>query len=316
MHFSRKSRYAVVIGGANIDITGASSAALVAGDSNPGIVRFSAGGVARNVAENLARLDVPVYFLTVFGGDMYAEHMKQECMQTGIDISAAQTLPERTSSVYLCINDAAGEMQLAVSDMNLYDSLTPEYIAVNMLLINGAAVCITDTNIPKASLEFLARHCTVPLFIDPVSTAKAEKIRDILPFIHTIKPNKMEMQCLTGIRLTDDRSLRNAAAVLLQAGVKRLIVSLGKDGLFCSDAGQCLLLPAMEVSPVSTTGAGDSLFAGIAWAFIHGFDLETSARVGQAAASICIESPHTVSRSVTKELLCKRAGIRGEEYGI
>lgn len=301
--------YAVVIGGANIDIAGTSDAEPIAGDSNPGTVCFSSGGVARNVAENLARLGVPVRFLTVFGGDPYAERIKQDCVQAGIDISAAKTEASRTTSVYLSINDNRGEMRIAVSDMRLYDALTPGYLESHLDLINQAAVCITDTNIPQESLAFLARRCTVPLFIDPVSVTKAAKIRNLLPFIHTIKPNKIEAEFLTGITVRDETSLHRIADVFLQHGVKQLFLSLGTKGLFCADAKRKFLLPAESLSAVNTTGAGDSLLAGLTWGFMHHLDLETCARAGRSAAGICIESPYTVNPAMSCDLLCKRANI-------
>lgn len=311
--------YAAVIGGANIDIAGIASAALIPGDSNPGIVRFSSGGVARNIAENLARLGVSVRFITAFGDDPYADLIKTDCLQAGIDISAAKICTDYTTSVYLSLHDPGGEMQLAVSDMRLYDMLTPEYLATQLALINHAVVCIADTNIPQESLVFLAEHCTVPLFIDPVSVTKAAKIRDLLPFIHTIKPNRIEAEFLTGISVGGEagndgdenveESLHRIADAFLQRGVRQLFLSLGSRGIFCADASRRFVLPSEQLQPVNMTGAGDSLFAGLVWGFMHGLDLEHCARAGRAAAGISIESPDTVSRAMSAELLCRRAGI-------
>lgn len=313
-------QYAAVIGGANIDIAGTASAALISGDSNPGVVHLSPGGVARNIAENLVRLGVSVRFITVFGSDPYAELIKSECLRIGIDISTAQTRTDCPSSVYLSINDAGGEMQVAVSDMRLYDMLSPEYLKTQLALINSAAVCIADTNIPQESLTFLAENCTVPLFIDPVSVTKAAKIQHLLPFIHTIKPNKIEAEILTGIpangsslpqEITHDKpAVYRIADVFLQQGVRQLFLSLGSRGIFCADSSHRFLLPPEQLQAVNTTGAGDSLFAGLIWGFMRGLDFEQCAKAGRAAAGICIESPDTVSRAMTAELLCARAGIR------
>ncbi len=301
--------YAVVIGGANIDIAGISAAELIAGDSNQGCVRFSPGGVARNIAENLARLSVPVRLLTVFGSGPYAEQLKQSCIQAGIDISAAAAAPEHDTSVYLSISDHRGEMQLAISDMRLYDALTPSYFASRLELINHAAVCISDTNIPEASLDFLARHCTAPLFIDPVSVTKAVKIKKLLPFIHTIKPNKAEAEFLTGIPAHNDTSLHRIAEAFLKQGVRQVFLSLGAQGLLCADAQHSILLPPEHITAVNTTGAGDSLLAGIVWGRMHKLPLLQCAQAGNAAAGICIESPLTVSPAMSNALLCRRIGI-------
>ncbi|MEI8181049.1 PfkB family carbohydrate kinase, partial [Aestuariivirga sp.] len=59
----------IVIGGANVDIKGRSRGSFVAGTSNPGEVTVSAGGVGRNIAENLARLGISVSLVTALGQD-------------------------------------------------------------------------------------------------------------------------------------------------------------------------------------------------------------------------------------------------------
>jgi len=80
---------AVVVGGANTDIVGHSYAALVQRDSNPGFVRISAGGVGRNVAENLARLRVSTHLVSAFGGDHNAAALAEQCEAVGIGLEHA-----------------------------------------------------------------------------------------------------------------------------------------------------------------------------------------------------------------------------------
>ena len=69
----------VVVGAINVDISGTASTAMRAGDSNPGHVKVTLGGVGRNIAENLARLGAKVTMLTVLGEDPNAAHVRQEC---------------------------------------------------------------------------------------------------------------------------------------------------------------------------------------------------------------------------------------------
>jgi len=71
----RSGTYAAVVGGVNMDIGGQSDGPLVPGDSNPGRVRISLGGVGRNIAHNMALLGLDVRFLTAFGDDLYAQRM-------------------------------------------------------------------------------------------------------------------------------------------------------------------------------------------------------------------------------------------------
>ena len=116
----------------------------------------------------------------------------------GIDLSHALRIPGGVTSTYLYLADDHGEMALAVSDMEICKKITPAYLSAQLPLLQNAQVVVSDTNIPEESLRFLAENCTAPLFIDPVSTVKAEKIRPILSKIHTLKPNRLEAELLSG----------------------------------------------------------------------------------------------------------------------
>ena len=112
----RTGTYAAVVGGVNMDIGGQSDGPLVPGDSNPGRVRISLGGVGRNIAHNMALLGLDVRFLTAFGDDLYAQRIAASCGELGIDISQALRVPGGSTSTYLYLNGPDGDMALAVSE--------------------------------------------------------------------------------------------------------------------------------------------------------------------------------------------------------
>ena len=143
--------YAVVVGGANMDIGGRPAKPMVPRDSNPGRVFFSPGGVGRNIAHNLALLEEDVRFLSVFGDDASGAQLTESCRRAGIDITLSPVLPGGKSAVYLFLTAHTGEMELAVSDMDIYEQMTPAYLAARMDTVNRARVCIADTNIPAES---------------------------------------------------------------------------------------------------------------------------------------------------------------------
>ena len=142
------SPYVVVVGAVNIDIAGMSFRRLVGKDSNPGTVHMSLGGVGRNIAHNLALLDVEVKFITAFGEDIHAGEIQHSCRENGIDITHSRSVSGASTSTYMFITDENGDMQLAVSDMEIYSYLTPEYIASKLDVINNASLCVIDTNLP------------------------------------------------------------------------------------------------------------------------------------------------------------------------
>ncbi len=199
--------YVTVVGGVNMDIGGWPSEVPVGHDSNPGAVRMSLGGVGRNIAHNMSLLGLDVRMVTAFGDDLYAQKIAASCGELGIDISQSPVIPEGHTSTYLFINDEKGDMLLAVSDMDIYRHLTPQLLSQRQKLLSGSQVLVIDTNIPAESIAYLAENCHVPIFADPVSTAKAVKLQPVLGRLHTLKPNRMEAELLSGVAITDEDSL-------------------------------------------------------------------------------------------------------------
>ena len=301
--------YAVVIGGVNMDIGGTSSQSLRSADSNPGRVRMSLGGVGRNIAHNMALLGVDTRMLTAFGDDLYAQKIAASCGELGIDISRSLQVPGGSTSTYLFIADENGDMALAVSDMDIYEHLTPAFLASRTPLLNNAQVVVMDTNIPAESIAWVAEHIDLPIFVDPVSTVKAEKVRPILGRIHTLKPNRLEAELLSGITITDEDSLNRCADALLATGLRRVFISLGGDGVFAADHNGRCRLPNLPGRMVNTTGCGDAFMAAITWAYLEGTDLENTARAGLAASVIAMESAETINPDMSVDALRRRLEV-------
>ena len=119
--------YIAVVGAVNVDISGTPEDAYVPGDSNPGHVRVTLGGVGRNIAQNLCALGHRVIMVTALGEDANARLVRQGCQEEGIDLSHSLTVRGGRTSTYLCLNDEQGEIVGAVSDMDIYDSITPAF---------------------------------------------------------------------------------------------------------------------------------------------------------------------------------------------
>lgn len=300
------SGYVAVAGAVNVDIGGQSAGPLVGRDSNPGKVTVSMGGVGRNIAHNLRLLGVKASLLTALGEDPHAGQVADSCERLGIDLSRALHVPGGTTSTYLFLSDETGDMALAVSDMGIYEKLTPDYFARHLGFLNGAALVVADANLPGEALAYLAHHCTSPLLVDPVSTVKAEKVKPILGKIHTLKPNRMEAELLSGVKITDGASARAAARKLLETGLERVFISMGEDGVFAADHQQTVAFPCCPARMRSATGAGDAFAAALAWAFLEGRGLADSARAANAAASIAVEGETTINPAMSADAVRRR----------
>ena len=167
-----------VIGGANVDITATSREKFRAGDSNPGTVRLSLGGVGRNIAHNLALLGDEVCFLTRFGDDAFGQMLQASCREIGLDISGCEVCPALPSSCFASLNDRSGEMIGGVADMAVTEGISTQWLSGRLARINTADAVVADTNLLPETLAWLMDHVEKPLYLDAVSGPKAIRLRE------------------------------------------------------------------------------------------------------------------------------------------
>lgn len=276
--------YIAVVGGMNVDIGGRPARRPVLRDSNPGRVSIRPGGVGRNIAHDLRLLGMEVRMLSAVGDDGHGALLLRSCAACGIDTSLCLCAEGETSSTYLYITDEHGDMQLAVADMDVTARITPAVIAARLDALNAARAVVLDANLEAETLAYLAAHVTAPLYADPVSTGKAGRMRSILPRLACIKPNALEAEALTG-----ESDPEKAARALVNAGVGRVFLSLGHQGMIAADSDSLLNLPCEQARVLNTTGAGDAVTAALVWAGVRGLDLERSLRFALRAGAVTCE---------------------------
>ena len=301
----RSDPYAVVIGGSNIDIAGFPRDRLVPRDSNIGEVRISLGGVGRNIAENLARLGVPTRLISVVGDDLYGRRILEEAASIGLDTRDTIVLRDEATSIYLCILDESRDMAVAINHMDSIEAMSVDHIQSRRGIIENAQLCILDTNLPGAVLDYLltAFPKGPDFFLDPVSTSKAAKVADKVGRFHTIKPNRMEAEILSGVRIRGEGDLEKCAAVLHDRGVRRIYISLGQEGVFASEPGRSKKIPNRDVRIVNASGAGDAFMAGLAYASMKGQDTFEAAHTALAAAAIAVSHESTINPHMSETTL-------------
>jgi len=299
----------VVIGGANTDVIGLSDGPLIERDSNPGRVRLSSGGVARNIAENLARLGVTTHLVTVFGGDHNARELMEECRSLGIGIDGSLVAADLPGPVYLAIHDERGDMALGLNDMRALECLTSDALssAPCRALLDSADLVIADGNVPAESLGWLADNVDAPLMIDPVSVAKAPRVAPLVPRLAAVTPNALEAGVLLGREVRNRDQARVAARDLVAAGVGAAFVTCGSFGVAFAQGESAGLVPAPAVERVSSaTGAGDAFSAGIALSLLAEIPAREAVGVGSVLADLALRSERTVSEEVTLDTLLQR----------
>ena len=291
-----------VIGAANIDIHGFSFDRMIYKESNPGRVKFCLGGVGRNISENLARVGVNVSLISAIGGDANSRWLLCACTEIGIDMAGSIIFEGSQSSIYLSLMNSNGDMELGLSDLVVLEMMTPGHLTERHQLINSAKAIVLDTGLSEASIyHVLDNYAHIPIFIDPVSSPKAKKIKGRLKGIHTLKLNKLEAAFLSDIAIEDQAGLSAAATELQSQGVKRVFITLGEEGVYYLEGSHAGSYKAAAKTVVNATGAGDAFMAGTIYAFIKGYDLEKTARVATGFSLITLGDENTVSSKISEE---------------
>lgn len=290
-----EEEYVLVIGGAAMDITGFPKGHLKLEDSNPGTMKTSMGGVGRNIGENLARLGVGVKMLTALGDDVYGQKIRESCERLGMDFSNSIVLNNEDTATYLAIMGEDGDMKVAISNMGIIERIDIELIRKNEKLIRNAAAVVVDTNLDQKVIEYIAHEFgDRPLFVDTVSTTKAEKLRHVIGAFHAVKPNKMEASLLSGIDIQTKEDLDAVSKWFIAQGVDQVFISLGKEGVFYANENQMDLMAAKAVEMVSATGAGDAFMAGLVYGYLNKMNIAETVAFAQAMSALNISSELTI----------------------
>lgn len=273
-------------------------------DSVPGSIAKAAGGVGRNVAENLTRLGVSVELLTAFGDDGNGKKLLEECQELGIGIRHSILANGHRGAIHLAIMDAQKDLFAGVADLSVMDHVTPAYLAQQKQVMEQAHSLVLETNLPKETIDWvLEQEWDIPLYLDPVSEQLSKRVIGDLGKFHTIKANKRQAEVLLGRGILHAKDLDKVADKCLDKGVKRIFVTMGSRGAFAADENSRIHIPAAKVKIASTTGAGDAFHSGLIWASLKNWSLEDCCRAGLAASTIAVRSPAAINTELSTSTL-------------
>jgi pseudouridine kinase len=300
------SRPVLVLGAAGIDVVGRLETDLRSAASNPARIRRSYGGVARNVAENLARLGQPVRLITVLGEDRTGTELLEHTAACGVDMSAALRTPEFPTGFYMGILDKSGKLQLAVDDMRALEELTPQYLQVREELFKTSSLVFVDANLPVKTLRAavnLARRFKIPICADTASFTLAERLVKFLPKYYLVTANSKEAGALTGLTFeaANRTTAMEAARSLVNQGVRIALVTLAEYGVVYATSETTGHISAIRTRINDPTGAGDAMTAAVLFALLNEIELDDAIRLGVSAASLTLRHPGSVYPNLSLE---------------
>lgn len=307
--FNSREGNVLVIGGAGLDVIAhLDSDAPDPGSSSPARVRTSFGGVARNVAENLARLGQEVTLVSVAGQDPTGNDMLAHTEAAGVNISHVIRTGDFPTGFYMGALNSRGKLHLGVEDMRIMSCLTPSELEKRAFLFKDASVLFLDVNLPEETLDVafgLAKENNLPVCADPTSQVVALKLLPYLPQVSLTTPNSNEAGLLSGVTFDskDRRTALKVARHLVSLGVDIAIITLAEFGVCYATSETSGQFPAIRTKITDPTGAGDALTAAVIFALLNNVTLDDAIKLGVSAASLTLRYPGTVYPQLSLEEL-------------
>ncbi|VAH16564.1 unnamed protein product [Triticum turgidum subsp. durum] len=301
----------VIIGGMVLDIHAKPSVPPHPGTTVPGMVKYIGGGVARNIAECMAKLGTQPLMISAIGDDMAGNFLLKYWKLAGLCTDGILQVPDITTPVVSNVFDGNGELFAGVASVQAVETfLTPSWIYQFYRRISTAPLLMLDANLSPESLQAackVAYESGVPVLFEPVSVVKSSRIAPIAEHITCTSPNEIELIAMANALSTPGKynfvkleqcnnkaesvdylfeMLSPAMLFLLEKGIKLLLVTLGSNGVFICCREHVNFMKDQK----SLTGAGDCLVGGFLSSLCGGLDIMQSVAVGIAVAKASVES--------------------------
>lgn len=279
----------VVIGSYNTDLTIKTMRIPRPGETViGGIFSEGGGGKGANQAVAAARAGANVSFIARVGNDILGKEGKQRLTEEGIDTTYITHDNDAATGVAFIVVDERGENSIVVAS-GANARLSSDDMRTAKKEISSAGVLLVQLESPLDAIQTAIHQCKengTTVILNPAPAQSLEK--KFLQEIDIITPNKVEAEMLTGIKITDEESLRSITKKFFEFGIKCVLITLGSKGVFVGLHDSMELIPSFKVRTIDSTGAGD-VFSGSLAAFLsEGMSIDQSVRMANASASISV----------------------------
>lgn len=291
----------LVIGSVNVDFIGIGNEILKLHDSNIGHFDMHVGGVGKNIAENLYRLQSDVSFLTFIGNDYLADFVCNYLNRLGIDYQKSIHMNQH-SGTYLAIHEPDGSLTIGINDLQSLEAIEPAIVASQSDYIDEFDTIVMEANLPIPVLdELFSRYHNKTIIVDGVSQTKVIRFKKYLSQINILKVNRSELTTLLGHQVDD---VITGVKEIIGNGLKQVVVTEGKGPItFNIDNA---IFQTSVITPkhyVSSVGCGDALLSGVIYGITTGVSMFQAIEYGKQIAALTMEVKSPCYQLLTNALL-------------
>lgn len=288
----------VVMGVIFVDIKGFPSGKYHATGTNPGNVRFVHGGVARNVAEDMARIGIPVTFVTQGDTTPMSREAMERLEAQKVNLTYSIHVPQNGVGLWLAVMDEKGDLAGSTSQMPDTEPLNRYLREKGEEIVAGADSICLEMDMGEEMSEWivaLTQKYKKDLYCISANMSVIQRRPDLLRHTRCFICNDIEAEKL--LRHPIPRADPEAALeTILQhgrgLGLRSMVVTLGSAGSVYYDSitGDAGHYPAHRVEMVDSTGAGDAFFSGVVSGLTRGLSLSKAVAAGTRLAALTIQS--------------------------
>lgn len=222
------------------------------------------GGKGANQASAAAKLGANVKMIGCVGDDAFASTLINSLNTYGVNTDHVSIVPDIASGVAVITVEQSGNNSIVIAPGANY-CVTDEKLKEAEDTIRNSDVIMLQLEIPVETVKsavLMAKAAGKKVILNPAPAAKLDG--EILKNVDILTPNETELEVLSGHRTDTIEDIRAAGQIMLNKGVKELIVTLGSRGCLYMNNQMSKKFDAYKVKAVDTTAAGDAFNGALA----------------------------------------------------
>lgn len=293
--------YVVVVGGVTLDLFGIPNDEVIEKKSNAGVIYSDVGGLGRNIAVNLTKLEIPNYFVSVYGHDSAGEEFKKDALKNNLDVTYAKQISNMPTSRYLYINQTSAKRIFGVDDSRIHDEITPEFLQERIQVLRNAKMIVVDPNLPETTISWIYHHFDQPLLADSIN--KVQRLKHGIEALDTLVLNADESKTIAGIDITDRKTEEQCAEQLLQMGISNVFIYDAQVGFLYRTKTDSFYFPVTLKKVFNTNGVGAAAIAAIIYARRLKMNGAQTAKITRLAAQTTMTTYLNVFEKMSPKIL-------------